>query len=456
MQEYTNLKEKLFIFIPEKVKFLIRSRKILLVALLSLIISYNPVALENSEGTSDKMVPGNIRLTNSNSSSAEFEECDKIVGSFMKKWTIEGASVAISKDGKLLYAKGFGFADTASGIETQPYSKFRIASISKLVTATAIMKLQEEGKLSLDSKVFGPAGILNDSCYCCPKDKRVFDITIAHLLSHEGGWSQRWGDQMFMPQVIANQMKTSLPIDMKTIIRFALSKRLHFTPGTGRSYSNLGYSILGLVIEKISGMPYNEYCRTAIFEPLGIYDMMPARNLPDQKAPFEVTYYEPAGMPMRPSIYGTGEMVPARYGGNDIETLGAAGSWLATAPDLLRLLLAVDGLSYNEDLLTEESINFMTDTNNKFAPIGWKTIYIDGNWIRTGSFSGTAGMIKRQPDGISWVVLLNSSAWNGPEIHSYINRMMSKMLSQIGEWPEYDLFDNSLPLPIKLELSGIN
>jgi CubicO group peptidase (beta-lactamase class C family) len=364
--------------------------------------------------------------------------------------------VAISKDGKLLYAKGFGFADTASGIETQPYSKFRIASISKLVTATAIMKLQEEGKLSLDSKVFGPAGILNDSCYCCPKDKRVFDITIAHLLSHEGGWSQRWGDQMFMPQVIANQMKTSLPIDMKTIIRFALSKRLHFTPGTGRSYSNLGYSILGLVIEKISGMPYNEYCRTAIFEPLGIYDMMPARNLPDQKAPFEVTYYEPAGMPMRPSIYGTGEMVPARYGGNDIETLGAAGSWLATAPDLLRLLLAVDGLSYNEDLLTEESINFMTDTNNKFAPIGWKTIYIDGNWIRTGSFSGTAGMIKRQPDGISWVVLLNSSAWNGPEIHSYINRMMSKMLSQIGEWPEYDLFDNSLPLPIKLELSGIN
>ena len=92
-------------------------------------------------------------------------------------------------------------------------------------------------------------------------------------------------------------------------------------------------------------------CRKTIFEPLGIYDMMPARNLPDQKAPFEVTYYEPAGMPLRPSVYGTGEMVPVRYGGNDIETLGAAGSWLATAPDLMRLLLAVDGFSYNEDLL---------------------------------------------------------------------------------------------------------
>ena len=67
---------------------------------------------------------------------------------------------------------------------------------------------------------------------------------------------------------------------------------------------------------------------------------------------FEVTYYEPAGMPLRPSIYGTGELVPVTYGGNDIETLGGAGSWLATAPDLMRLLLAVDGFNYNEDLLS--------------------------------------------------------------------------------------------------------
>jgi CubicO group peptidase (beta-lactamase class C family) len=435
---------------------LISSKKILIAVLLSLVVSYNPGAIERSEGLPDKIVPGNIRLTNSNSSRAEFAECDNTISSFLHKWTIAGASVAIARDGKLVYAKGFGFADTAAGVEVQPYSKFRIASISKLVTAVAIMKLQEAGKLSLDDKVFGCNGILNDSCYWYPKDKRVFNITVAHLLSHEGGWSQRWGDQMFMPQVVASQMKASLPVDTKTIVRFALNKRLYFAPGTGRSYSNLGYSILGLVIEKISGMPYNEYCRKEIFEPLGIYDMVPAKNLPDQKAPFEVTYYEPAGMPMRPSIYGTGEMVPVTYGGNDIETLGGAGGWLATAPDLMRLLLAVDGFSYNEDLLSEQSIRFMTDLNNNFAPVGWKTTYIDGNWIRTGSFSGTAGMIKRQPDGFSWVVLMNSSSWNGPEIHSYINRMMSKVLSQVQEWPDYNLFDNSLPLPIRLELSGIN
>ena len=451
-----NLIKKLFIFIPGKVKFLIRSKKILLVVLFSIIARYNPGAVEKPDEFPDRMVPGIIRLTNSNSAGFEFERCTPVIEAFMEKWSIPGASVAVAKDGKLVFARGFGFADTAAGIETQPYSKFRIASISKLITAIAIMKLNEEGKLSLDDKVFGPDGILSDSCYCRPKDNRVFSITVAHLLSHEGGWSQRYGDQMFMPQVIASQMKTALPVDTRTIIRFALSKRLHFTPGSGRSYSNLGYSILGLVIEKISGLPYDEYCRTTIFEPLGIYDMVPARNLRDQKAPFEVTYYEPAGMPLRPSIYGTGEMVPVRYGGNDIETLGAAGSWLSTAPDLMRLVLAVDGLNYNEDFLSEQTIRFMTDINGNFAPVGWKTTYIDGNWIRTGSFAGTAGMIKRQPDGITWVVLLNSSAWNGPGIHSYILRMMSKMLSQIDEWPEHDLFNNSLPLPIRFELSGIN
>jgi CubicO group peptidase (beta-lactamase class C family) len=437
-------------------KFLSGIRKILVTLVLALAISYDPGAIEKPGNVTDKLLPSNVRLANALSSGIEFNKSEQAVNYFMHRWTIEGASVAIAKDGRLIYARGFGYADTASHEETQPFNKFRIASISKLVTAVAIMKLREEGKLSLDSKVFGPAGILNDTAYCHPKDKRVFDITVAHLLSHEGGWTQRWGDQMFMPLVIADQMKVTPPVDTKTIVRFALSKRLHYTPGKGRAYSNLGYSILGLVVEKASGMPYADYCTKEIFEPLGIYDMMPAKNLPSQKAPFEVTYYEPAGMPLKPSIYGTGEMVPTRYGGNDIETLGGAGSWLATAPDLMRLLLAVDGFGTRPDILTDESIRFMTDVNNNFAPVGWKASLLNGSWIRTGSFSGTAGMMKRQPDGISWVVLLNSSSWNGPEIYTYMDRMMTKFISNLYEWPEYDLFDNSLPLPIKVELTGIN
>lgn len=429
-----------------------RLKKILLITLIVSVISYNPGATEKNSVAADKLVPGNVRLTNSNSSGREFADAVRTINSFMRKWSIEGASVAIAKDGRLVYASGFGYSDTASGELVQPYYKFRIASISKLVTAIAIMKLNEEGRVSLNERVFGPDAILDDPYFRNPKDKRVYSITVAHLLSHEGGWTQRYGDQMFMPLIVADKMGVKPPADTRTIIRFALDKRLHFTPGTGKAYSNLGYSILGLVVEKASGMSYEEYCKKAVLEPLGIYDMTLARNLPSDKAPFEVTYYEPLDVVFKPSIYGTGELVSPTYGGNDIEALGGAGAWLATAPDLLRLMLAVDGLSTPEDILSDESIRYMTDNENGSAPVGWKTTTYNGTWWRTGSFPGSAGMLKRQSDGFEWVVLFNSSAWNGPEIYSYINNMMYRVISQVKRWPDVDLFQYSLPVPLNYAL----
>ena len=429
-------------------------KKLFLITILVLFVSVNPGAKEKSVVVVEKLIPNNVRLVNSASMGSEFSGIEKTVSSFIRKWSINGLSVAIAKDGKLIYARGFGFADTALKAEAQPFNKFRIASVSKLVTAVGIMKLREEGKLALDDKVFGPEGILNDPYYDEPKDKRAYDITVEHLLSHEGGWTQRYGDQMFMPIVIAGKMGVSTPVDTRTIIRFALDKRLHYTPGTGRSYSNLGYTLLGLVIEKVSGMTYEEYCQKAILEPIGIYDMAIAGNLPSEKAPLEVTYYEPSDAVLKPSLYQPGEMCNSCYGGNDIRTLGSAGGWIATAPDLMRLLLAIDGFGTKPDILSEESIRLMTDNENGSAPMGWKSTVFNGTWWRTGYFPGTAAMMKRQSDGYSWVVLSNSSSWNGPEIYSYINNMMSKAFSQVDSWPEYDLFNYSLPIPLKTTLAG--
>jgi len=416
-------------------------------------VSFNKGAQEDKIAFADKLVPTNVRLTNDDVTGFDNNRIDRVVYSFLRKWSIAGASVAIAKDGKLVFARGFGYIDTALKIQTQPYNKFRIASISKLVTATAIMKLSEEGKLSLDDKVFGPEGILNDKYFSNPKDKRAYDITVEQLLSHEGGWTQRYGDQMFMPITIADKMGLKPPVSTKDIVRFALDRRLQYTPGKGRSYSNLGYSILGLVIEKITGMSYENYCQEYILHPLGIYDMSIAGNMPWQRAVNETMYYEPADVLPKPSIYGTGEMLPPSYGGNDITALGAAGAWIATAPDLMRLCLSVDGFNTRPDILSDTSIKFMTDRSYGFAPVGWKGTIYNGNWWRTGSFPGTAGMMKRQSNGISWVVLLNSSAWNGPEIYSYISNMMYRVMLRIKTWPENDLFNYSLPVPLKYSLS---
>jgi CubicO group peptidase (beta-lactamase class C family) len=255
-----------------------------------------------------------------------------------------------------------------------------------------------------------------------------------------------------MPLVVADHLGLKPPVDTKAIIRFALDKRLHFTPGKGRAYSNLGYAILGLVIEKVSGMTYEDYCRKVILEPVGIYDMTLAHNLPSRKVPYEVTYYSPSDVVPKPSIYGNGDLVTPSYGGNDIEALGGAGSWLGTAPDLIRLLLAVDGFGTKEDILSPESIRLMTDNRNGLAPIGWKAT-VNGTWWRTGSFPGSAAMMKRQSDGVSWVVLFNSSTWNGPEIHSYINNMMYRVISQLKNTRDIDLLEYSLPVQLNNDLT---
>jgi CubicO group peptidase (beta-lactamase class C family) len=397
----------------------------------------------------DFLVPGNIRITNDLSAGRNADYIERLFNSFMRKWNIKGSSVAISVEGRLVFAHGFGYADMENYIKAEPYHRFRVASVSKLITAIAVLKLCEEGKLSLYDQVFGPDAILNDSIYDNPRDKRVYNITIAHLLGHQGGWSLRYGDHMFITQTVARQMDKSLPLTTEDYVRFALDRRLHYSPGSGRSYSNLGYAILGLVIEKVSGISYEDYCREKIFEPLGIHDITLGNNLESERLINEVRYYEQEDAIPKLSVYGTGEIVPASYGGNDIESLGAAGAWVASAPDLMKILLAVDGFEEFPDILNDDDIKRMTDIRNGIAPLGWRSSYLNGVWWRTGFYPGTTAMMKRLPNGMAWVVLMNSSAWNGPELTNEINALMNRVISQVREWPEDDLFRYSLPLPLK-------
>jgi hypothetical protein len=165
--------------------------------------------------------------------------------------------------------------------------------------------------------------------------------------------------------------------------------------------------------------------------------------------PNEVRYYEHAASIPKLSVYGSGDIVPASYGGNDIESLGGAGAWIATAPDLMKFMLAVDGLDYNPDILSESSVRQMTDATNGYAPLGWKTAFANGVWWRTGFYPGTTSMMKRLPNGVEWVVLMNTSAWNGPELTNDINALMNRVFSQVKEWPDIDLLRYSVPVPLK-------
>jgi hypothetical protein len=155
----------------------------------------------------------------------------------------------------------------------------------------------------------------------------------------------------------------------------------------------------------------------------------------------EVKYYGLKGEREVLSSLGTGERVPKYYGGNSIETLGSAGGWVATPTELMKLLVAIDGFDVRNDILSEESINEMTKSSKKTRPFGWTGTDNNGFWWRTGTLSGTSALLKREQNGLSWVLVINTTPKYGARFPVQINKTMIKGLATIDDWPTYDLFD---------------
>jgi CubicO group peptidase (beta-lactamase class C family) len=366
---------------------------------------------------------------------------DSTIKDFMKRNEIVGASVAIAKHGKLVYAKGFGYADIDDSIKVSPSSLFRIASVSKLITGITIMKLIEEEKLSLDQKVFGPDGILNDSVFMHYKDKRIEQITIHDLLNHTGGWDERKPDPVFNSLYIAYKRKVTPPATINDVIAYALDQELTSDPGKKYHYSNLGYCILGKVIEKVTDMKYEEYVQFAILQPLGIFDMHIGKSFEKDLYANEVHYYDNDKTPEMWAFNGSHKMVPVVYGGNYIELLGPAGGWVASAPELAKLMVAVDGFEDRTDILNVSTIHTMTTySGNIKSLLGWRGTDGYGTWWRTGTYTGTAALLMRHQNGINWVMLVNTSTKKKSKIHNDISKTMYSILHKVKELPDQDMF----------------
>ena len=404
-----------------------------------------PSLLTNEE------IPFSLLLDNQFSDYEETGIIDSQVSSFINRWRIRGVSLAITKDERLVYAKGFGTANNETGEEVKPGHLFRIASVSKLITAVAIMKLYEENRLDLDERVFGMNGIINDSIFEAYRDKRIESITIRHLLNHTAGWSGYSGDPMFNSLSIARKMDVKAPVSFDHVLQFALSRRLSSKPGSRYSYSNLGYAILGEIIERKSGMPYQDYVVMNLLKPLDIHDMHIGKSYYHEKYPNEVRYHSSAGKMTTYSMDGSGERVPIYYGGNNIELLGPAGGWVASAPELIKFLTAIDGFSEQPDILSSETIALMSDSDLAGKGLfGWRGSDKYGTWWRTGYLTGSSALMVRQKDGINWVVMMNTSTYKHSRIHRYVSQMMFGAVNRVNDWPLIDLFsmESDIPNPI--------
>jgi CubicO group peptidase (beta-lactamase class C family) len=176
---------------------------------------------------------------------------DEYLSALVKQNRFTG-SVLVARDGKVVFSKGYGFANAEFEIPNTPQTKFRLGSITKQFTAAAILLLQERGKLSVQDPIC--RYIEN-----CPSTWS--EITIHHLLSHTGGIPNFTSFPDYLPKMM-------MPVTTQEMIARFKDKPLDFKPGEKWAYSNSGYFLLGYIIEKAAGEAYESFLQKNIFEPL--------------------------------------------------------------------------------------------------------------------------------------------------------------------------------------------
>ncbi len=398
-----------------------------------------PTVIEE-EMEQENFISLNDILSNNESEIEECKKLDKYIEKFLHKWEIKGASLTVLKDEKLVYSKGYGWADEEKGIKADAGNIFRVASLSKLITAAAIMKLEEDSLLHLSDKVFGEGAILDCPQFNHYKDKRVANITVDNLLRHQGGFSTYRGDPLFTTREIMMWEHLDTIPDMNRVIEFGLSQRLGYTPGKGSRYSNLGYLILSKVIEVKSGMSYENYCQKKILNPAGCYDMHLAKNTYENKYPNEVRYYEANDAKPILAFDNSGKELFRSYGGNNIEGLYGAGGWVASSCEYAKFVASINKGDSVPDILNPDTIDKMIPDSNNEKPIGWVRATKGSDWMRTGTLAGTSAVAKKQKNGYIWVFITNTSSWKGSNFTKYIDRMYHTASAGIS-WPDRDLFN---------------
>lgn len=380
---------------------------------------------------------------------------DKLMLDFLREHDVPGGALCVGRNGRIVYARGFGYADKEAKEPVDPDALFRIASCSKMFTSAAILQLQERGKLKIDDRAFEHLSNLQPHLENGDKvDPRLWQITIRQLLHHTGGFDRDAKDSfdpMFRSIMIARATGHRPPAYPNQIIEYMMGRPLDFDPGTKEAYSNFGYCVLGRIIERASGQSYQTYVVRDVLQPLGIKRMRIARSLEQDRAPGEVHYYA-QGDPMIKSDTGDGQKVPSQYGGWCIEAMDAHGGWIASAPELVRFAQSFDDPNHGP-ILKADSI---AETFRRSKETGYekdgkpKAAYYANGWMvrpvgkagkmntwHNGLLDGTASLVVRRSDGLTWAVLFNTDRdAKRKYLGDVIDPLVHQAADQVKRWPE--------------------
>ena len=321
--------------------------------------------------------------------SADQPSADAVSGltiPFMQKWAVPGLSMAVVRNDSIHTSRCFGYANPITREIVTPAHRFRIASVSKPITAIAILQLIEQGRLRLTDKIFGTGAVLGTSYGTLPYGPHIGNITVRHLLEHtSGGWPNDNNDPMFQ----------QISLNHHDLISWTLDKvPLLFAPGTQYLYSNFGYCLLGRVIEAISGLSYAYYVQQFILAPCGAPSLAIAGNSASDRESDEAMY--------------VGENLNAPYH-LPVRRMDSHGGWIGTPNDLLRILLRVDGFADPADILSAATIADMTTPSaaNPGYASGWAVNSSGTRW-HNGTLMGTQSILVRVANQHEWAAVCNA------------------------------------------------
>ena len=287
-------------------------------------------------------------------------------------------SAAVIFEGQVIHA--FAASSSKSSRPVNVDSSFRIASISKIVTAETVLKLVDQGLLQLDEPIVGR---IADNIGLTLFDERARSVTVKQLLSHTSG--------------ISNFLKIFFDVgtyDQMGMLTEVLGQPLATQPGSTYKYSNVNYILLGKAIELVTGLAYQDAAKQLVLAPLGLQSFR------------MVGTYE----------FGPSDALHAVSGGRTyMEQLGAAGAWVATASDVAKLLDSLNPDSPTQHLVSRELLDLMKvpATPVPADPL-WDyglglRLFVSGEWGHSGSIENVHAMVVHRPDGLVVCVLVNGA-----------------------------------------------
>jgi len=346
--------------------------------LMSLFTLFMLSCSSDSSDDSDDNPPLNAQL--------DIDQVDSSVESFLQTYNAPGAALAVSVNGKMVYSKGYGLADVDTNSSTEADDHFRIASISKVFTAAAIMRLVDDNLITVEHKVFGADGILGNNFGSATLTTDELNVTVDDLLLHQqGGWVNASGFDVidYEPQLNNEQF-------MEYILN---NSELTNSPGETYRYNNVGYWMLARIIEEVSGQTYENYVRNMLAS-AGITSFKTTTFRESDRESNEVKYYGHTGDEQY--IY----TIASRRDGD--------GGVVISAPDLLRFLTAVDGSTTRPDIISTASQQWMKTTTSLSSLGRGFGVWEQQNVLYfTGSLPGNRSWFMIGENGVVATLLVN-------------------------------------------------